>query len=288
MNSTLQRTDIHRPSVINPEDYTFVAFEVVRGAFAGDLEACAYMQTQRRIIREHMERTGGHYSLHAHGGNCMVCGNANAIYTVLFYHADTNTYVRMGEICAEKAQCSFGDTNAFRAAVRNAMAAVAGKRKAEATLVAENLTYAWEVYNASTEARATWKYEEFTISDMVRKLVQYGSLSEKQYDFMRTLIARIPWRAELEAKRAAEKAAAAPCPNGRVKVTGTVLKSEMRDTMYGVTHKMLVKAAEGFMVWCTVPSGMDASRGAQVTFKATLKPSDDDPKFGFGSRPVEC
>lgn len=288
MNST-QRNDIHRPAAINPADYTFVAFEVVRGAFQGDLEACGYMAAQRRIIREHMEKTGGTYSLHAHGGNCMVCGNANAIYTILFYHANTNTYVRMGEICADKVECGYGDINPFRAAVRVALGLAKGKAAAAATLVSEDLSYAWELYTeANQEVRRTWKYEEITITDMVNNLVRYGSLSAKQCNFMRALVARIPARATVEARRAAERAAAAPCPTGRVTITGTILKTECKDTAYGPVWKMLLKAVEGFMVWVSIPTGLAAERGATVTIKATVTPSKDDVKFGFGTRPVVC
>jgi hypothetical protein len=49
---------------------------------------------------------------------------------------------------------------------------------------------------------------------------------------------------------------------------------------------MTIKATEGYIVWVTVPSGMEALRGALVSFKATLTPSDTDPKFAFGKRPM--
>ena len=305
MNST-QRNDEHRPYQINPSDYQFVAYEVVRGVFQGDLGACEYMRKQREIIRQHMGQTGGNYSSHAHGGNCMVCGNANAIYTILFYHAKSNTYIRMGEDCAYKVDCSHGDMNAFRKAVKNALAAVAGKKKAHAFLVAEDLERAWELYtvgcertidpqggysrwsDAAQEARKVWKYEEITLVDMVEKLVKYGSLSEKQVAFMKTLVARMPERERIARERAAEAEAAAECPTGRVVVHGTVLSTKVVESMFGNQVKMLVKDTTGFKVWCTVPDswlGDGPVRGATVRFKVTLKPSTDDPKFGFGSRP---
>lgn len=300
MNNT--RTDEHRPSAIIPEDYTFVAFEVVRGAFQGDLGACEYMLQQREIIREHMARTGGTYSSHAHGGNCMVCGNANAIYTILYYHAKSNSYVRMGEDCAYKVDCSYGDMNAFRRAVKDALQAVAGKRKAEAFLVAENLERAWDIYvkgsefvtdpqtgrrltDAAIEYRRTWKFEEATIADIVGKLVQYGSISEKQTAFVRSLVNRMPEREKIQRQREAEKAAAADCPKGRVTVYGVILKTDTRETAYGLTEKMLVKDTMGFVVWSTIPAKAVVQKGDSIKFTATLEPSKDDPKFGFASRP---
>src|ERR1700678_2644037 len=124
------RTDIHRPSVIDPSDYAFVAFECIK-IEAGDIGACFYQQAQREIIRNHMAHTGGTYSSHSHGGNCRVCGNANAIYTVLFYHEKTNTYVRMGDTCAQKTDMAFSNAefNRFRTAINDAREAQAGKKK---------------------------------------------------------------------------------------------------------------------------------------------------------------
>ena len=128
-----------------------------------------------------------------------------------------------------------------------------------------------------------------TMLEMVGKLIRYGNLSEKQVAFLRTLLDRMARRNVIEAERAVEKAAAAPVPSGRQVVTGEVLKVEVRDTGYGEQLKMLVKASPGFLLWGSVPSGINGvSRGDRVTFSATLQPSDRDPKFGFFSRPTKA
>jgi hypothetical protein len=69
-------------------------------------------------------------------------------------------------------------------------------------------------------------------------------------------------------------------------VHGTVLKGEERESDFGVVTKMTVKSDLGFIVWCTMPSGMSADKGDSVAFKATLTPSDTDTKFAFGKRPT--
>src|SRR3954467_8647095 len=102
----MKRTDTHRPSAIIPSEYTWVAQEVAPIFGLGD---CHFILAERERIRAHMDRTGGTYAGHAHGGNCMVCGNANAIYTILFYHEPTNSYVRMGERCAMKCDMGIDD-----------------------------------------------------------------------------------------------------------------------------------------------------------------------------------
>jgi hypothetical protein len=297
----MTRTDTHRPSAINIEDYEFVAQEYMKTD--GDIIGAAFAQRENReTIRRHMAATGGSYSHHEHGGNCGVCGSVNAIYTVLFYHIPTNTYVRTGQDCAEQIDAGLVPAmRAFRANTQAAREAGRGRAKAETILTDAGLAAAWvefaRDYNThpalitrlGEDGKLAWSglpREEATIREMVGNLVKYGNISPKALDYLRILLGRIENRAEIEAQRAAEKAAAAPCPTGRVVVNGTVVKVEERESAFGLTWKMTVKADEGFLVWCTVPSGLDAKRGEKVTFKATITPSDSDPKFGFGSRPA--
>lgn len=95
--------------------------------------------------------------------------------------------------------------------------------------------------------------------------------------------------AQRTADRAAEDAAAADVPVGRVEVSGVVLTIKWVDGMYRDTQKMLVKADSGFKVWGTVPTSiMEADKGDRVTFTATVEPSKDDPKFGFYKRPAKA
>lgn len=277
-----KRTDIHRPSAIDPTDYDFVGFEHMKIETIGDAIA---NQIQRQRIQEHMARTGGTYSRHAHGGNCMVCGNANAIYTVLFYHEKTNTYVRMGQDCAEKVEADYPAEafKKYRDAILAAEHAKAGKAKAQGVLANEGLTVAWDVYVAKPSG-----YEEGIIIDIVDKLVRYGSLSDKQYAYLRKLLGQIANRAERDAAKKAEHDAAAPCPTGRVRIRGRVLSIKIVQTQFGDVAKMLVKAETGFKVYGSVPAHIQVERGYLVEFDAKVEPSKDDPKFGFYSRPTKA
>lgn len=206
------RNDVHAPSKINPDDYRYVGQEYMRIDGFGD---CVILQEMRRVIREDMARTGGTYSGHEHGGNCMVCGSVNAIYTVLFHHATTNSYVRMGQDCAEK--CEVGNPDAFRTFRESIKAAEfhkAGKAKAKGLLEMAGLSRSWEIYleprkGLSENQRSPW--EESTTADIVGKLVQYGSASDKQYNFLRVLLQKIDGRAAVQAKRDADNANAKDC-----------------------------------------------------------------------------
>src|SRR5882672_4280684 len=94
----MARNDIHRPSQIEHLDYEFVCNEVIKMEGLGD---AIFMMDERKRKAAHFARTGGKYADHEHGGNCHVCGAA-AIYTVLFYHSKSNSYVRTGGDCADK------------------------------------------------------------------------------------------------------------------------------------------------------------------------------------------
>lgn len=277
---TLVRTDVHRPSVIVPTDYSFVAYEHMNVMEAGP----EYVMAMRAIIREHMARTGGTYSSHAHGGNCHICG-AHCIWTALFYHAPSNTYIRTGLDCMDKLDTSLDGTE-FRKRVTHYLERRAGKEKAKGILEAAGAGAAWTIY---AEPGSAEHYEENTITDIVGKLVQYGSVSEKQMAFVKALLGRIEKRAVIAAERAAEREAAKPVPVGRMRIVGKVLMTKWVETEFGTTQKMLVAHADGWKVYGTVPSmlrGGTELKGATVEFTATVEASKDDAKFGFFRRPT--
>jgi hypothetical protein len=325
-----KRNDIHSPKNINPADYVFVGIWTSR--FDGLVIA---IEQERQIISRHMTATGGNFSTHEHGGNCHVCG-AHCIYSAVFYHAQTNVYIRTGMDCAEK--MGMQDETRFkkiRDAATAANKARKGKLKAEGILTAAGLSNAWLTYclrndyaNAAkfmgfskdtpigiisdfalengmeaslilqSIALDAPKQQENIICDIVGKLVQYGSLSEKQMNFLAKLTKEIETRPEIEVKKAeqkaqwqAEKENAIDVPEGRVEIVGTVLKVEVRETDYGTCWKMTVKCDGGYIVWGSVPSGLgddSVLKGKRVKFTATLARSDKDTKFGFFKCPKKA
>lgn len=134
-----------------------------------------------------------------------------------------------------------------------------------------------------------------TLNDLVRNLVKFGNWSEKQESFARSLWERVsndPW-SKLEAQAAerdAERDAASPAPTGRIEVTGEVLhvRDADPDDEWPST-KFLVRTTDGWKLWATVPAAIrDVERGDSVSFTVTVKPSPDDAKFAFGSRPAKA
>lgn len=279
------RTDVHRPSVIVPTDYEFVALENIKIDSLSDCHAVMYY---RDLIKNHMDRTGGTYSKHAHGGTCHVCG-AHCVWTVLFYHAPSNSYIRTGLDCADKLDWAAdnGMVDAFKKNVKSALERKAGKEKAKALLEEAGLIDAWVLYDSDADSVPN-KWEENTIIDIVSSVIRYGKFTEKQEAFVRSLLKKISNREAEEIKRAAEYDAADNLPDfdERASIEGVVAAIRTDETFYGYVTKMMVISDAGWKVWGTLPSSLsDAKKGDRVSFVATVTKSDDDPKFGFFKRP---
>lgn len=265
-----QRTDIHRPSAIRPEDYEFIA--VFPHGVDGPETGYARREASEAFNR-HMEcHPGAKFSGHEHGGFCMVCGNANALTYAVFYHADTNSYVRMGQDCATK--MDMGVENAFRAARTEAEAlrkSTKGKLLAKAKLAEAGLDRAWDIY-AATE-RTGYRYEETTISDIVGKLVRYGSISDAQQGFIVKLLAKLDGRSAADAERAAKNA-----KSQHVGVVGDrhrfvlcvrIVRSWDSMMGYGMTYLHVCEDADGNVIIYKGSKEL-AARGETVTVDATV------------------
>lgn len=279
-----KRTDIHRPSQINPSDYEFVGCEYTKIEFFGEVQV---LRQHHERICEHKKETGAELSTHAHAGNCHICG-AHCLYTCLFYHAKTNSYIRTGFDCAGNLEAN--DPKLFRSikkGVKLAREAKAGRQKAQEALHEAGLDTAWEVYNASN-GRSDDR-DENLITDIVGKMVKYGSLSDKQINFLGSLCHRVNNRDKVAADRAREKAAAKDAPEGRQVVTVKILKYTEVNSAYGFQVKVFAKSVEdGFTVYGTLPTSLyKTERNDVVSFTATFKQADGDTKHAFFSRPTK-
>ena len=279
----MTRTDIHRPSVIDPSEYQFVSFHDHRP------EAAIAAIAEQEAFRAHRARTGGKFSDHDHGGVCHICGNAHALTVARFHHIPSNTYIEVGETCAGKLwdgeRASF---DSFRAKVAAGVEAAAGKAKAQRILTEAGIAAAWGVYQSD------WANdggsEEGIIRDIVGKLVRYGSISDKQVTFLAKLLGQIEGRAARAAEREAEAAAALPIPTfaGRATVEGLIVSRKLVNGFYGNAIKVVIKHVDGWKVYGTEPSSIEAKVGDRIRFDAAIEVSDDDPKFGFFKRPTKA
>ncbi len=257
----MARTDAHRPSAIVPADYDFVTF------YYFDADPTSVNPEGIKEFRAHMDRTGGKYSGHEHGGTCHICG-AHALYTAVFYHRPTNTYIKTGLDCAEKMDMDCGDGDAFRKQIRAALEARAGKRKAEAVLEQNGLGGAWAVYNGPYSDR----FEESTITDIVEKLVKYGSISDKQMSFVGSLLNKINNRVEIAKARAAADAASTHigAVGDRQVFTATVTFVAHFETQFGTMFVNGMKDNSGNVIIYKGSKSL-ADKGQVISFTATVK-----------------
>lgn len=145
------------------------------------------------------------------------------------------------------------------------------------------------------------------LADLGRKFERDAYLSPKQ-------IEAAWWSAErdrqfeirndlMEQQREAENADREPVPvtEGRIQVTGEVVKTDWQENDYGSRKVMVVKDDRGFLLWGSVPDSIyHVEREQRVTFMARVEPSKDqeatdwqperkaDPYFGFFRRPTKA
>ena len=187
-----------------------------------------------------------------------------------FHHRATNTYIVTGMDCAQKME--MGDARVFRdfrSKVRAGLEAAAGKRKAEKTLADAGLSRAWAIYTAADASAHRW--EENTITDIVSKLVRYGSISEKQQAFIGSLLAKIDGRAAVDAQRAAAKALSqhVGTVGERRAFSLTVKAVPSFETAFGTMYVHICRDEAGNTV---IYKGKEiAEKGQTITLKATIK-----------------
>lgn len=125
------------------------------------------------------------------------------------------------------------------------------------------------------------------LREMLGKLNHYGSMSDRAVEFALKLAQ------ELEAAKNApprEEEKHVPAPEGRVQVRGRVVSVKRYEGEFGVSYKMTVKVQEdegSWLVWVSVPSGLEVERGETVEFRATLKRGLDE-HFALGKRPTNA
>jgi hypothetical protein len=294
------RTDAHSPANLKTENYAF------EGAY--DAHPTAYMQfstgqhgqtvvtelpgaRRARELKAMVAASTEHR--HDKDGQCDHCG-AVIRYRAVLRHKPTGQVIEVGEQCLD---------NRFSVATSEFKAMKKAAEEARAQHRIKNAVEAWVEANpdlsflASEEATRERAPENRFVQDVARKLRSYGELSERQVTAVRNSLTKdaefTAKRAQWAAERAAEDAAQphAPCPTGRMDVSGKVLTVREPDRSARFpAWKMLVLDDRGFKVWGTVPNalftyGVAPGRGDRVAFTAEVQQSDRDPEFGFYSRP---
>jgi hypothetical protein len=264
---------------------------------AGSLQAGALIELSRTTAFAHKTRTGASFSEFRPKDRCHLCGKA-VVYAFLYCNTRTNSYFLVGNECLPRLIGSNAGTLDFFLLQLEQHNHILGRKQMALTyLSSHGLRPAWDIYVTMAKAPVTFsdskgatRYEESTIDSIVAKLVQFGSISDKQVAFLRSLLAKISTRASRQAEqdeeREQEKASSLPAPTGRVSVKGEIVSCKTQQSAYGAQLKILVKAEGGYKVWMTAPRSLHIERGAQIACTVTLAPTQNDPSFAYGTHPV--
>lgn len=274
---------IHNPSQFKPEDYAVVDYfdnKPPEYHFGMTIE-------QFRLLREDFERDLLFLFPERQCHKCVHCGNGNIRYVVAVDHAPTGARVCFGCDCV--ARLGFTNQNDFKLAQIKSRAEAGHARMKIHALRTEFLATRPELAAVVEQRNVNRENFSLFVNDVLAKLDQYGSLSERQVECVFQSIKRdAEWATRRQAEKESPPVTAAP--EGRVAVEGIVLsvKSQPNPFNYygGETYKMLLKLSCGNKVWLSIPSSQNVNiKGASVKVTATFERSKDDQHFAFGKRP---
>lgn len=301
----MTRTDIHRPTTVEPTDYTFVdAYEL--SDREGNTDLRHFTKDVDTLLARGL-RIADHLDQSYWAGVCGTCGQRGLTYVALMIHKTTGEFMVVGSTCISTT------FESARLSLDAKQAAAAQARKEAKLLKAFNAAVAAEPVLAAAVAKLEqlhaiegfqWRKNEHTLKEIVTACRRYGNgLSERQTPYVASLITWIDESiarvAKWAAEREAQQASASDAPTGRVVVTGKVIKAEWREGVMGNdTMKITVLTDAGYMVWCSLPSDFKYTddmytqpkdiKGKRIQMTVTLTPSEKDPKFAFGKIPKKA
>lgn len=265
------RTDIHRPSAIQPENYTYIdSMDTEWGLGPADKGPGGLYET--------IERAENSTADHSDSINrCDHCG-AHLRYICFWEHIPSGEVITTGETCAHETmdvpnrlildQKRLRETAAARRAAIREREEVRVRREETAKL-----------YPQAAEILDDYQGENYFIQDVARRYGKNGYLSKAQADRVVEVFEKDQQPKVEEVKN--------PVPTGKVRVEGEVVSIKLQENDFGSRLVMVVKG-DGWAVWGTVPSKIDdVVRGDKVAFNATVTASDRDESFGFYKRPTK-
>lgn len=205
-------------------------------------------------------------------GKCQCC-NRRISWICHGVYKPTNTPFVMGRQCAKSMQAAGYD----KVSMNQKRMADKVKRKRKALKFIEGLS------ESDREILEWMKTAKNRIAkDMSAKLERFGSLSEKQIAFAHKL-------REQETAREQELQNANPIIEGRQVIVGEIVSVKCRDDGYNQSWKATIKDEQGNLFWGTLPSAIKTEcKGERIELTGTVRPSDNDPHFGFYSRPSKA
>lgn len=270
--ATTGRTDVHRPSVFQPEDYDF--------SHCGTYSSDDFLADVRRDAAQMMKiRRSEGWKADYESGRCSHCGTAITHYAIML-HVPSHTMIQIGETCLngrfEMATAEFQNWRKMRAGNR---AKAAKAEKLEAFLAA----------NPRMRALLDYDGDNDFLSSLAEKLTSYAELSDRQVEAAEKALTRDRERAEARAAEAAATAHLAPLTAGKRTITGTLIHTKWQDSPFGYgasgSLKGLIQDDEGYKFWGTIPTAFQGDKGDTISITATIEPKEGEPTFAFYKRP---
>lgn len=288
-------------SGFNPEEFEFVAFfDISAPAYQIEYDWIdgVYPTNPRTVmdgdgnpVLSHTGKCTEMIKAEGYGefeGRCQHCGQPIR-YCCIYRNIPNDELIVVGTVCAdermgltlnefeikrEKARIKVEETRAWNAENNSSWLTEDDSRQGLIDFMIEN-----------RKGSAEHGHYGF-FHDLILYFGRHGRLTEAQERAARKSRERIEERVAKEADRLAN---AIPVPEGNgLQITGEVISVKDKESMYGITTKITVEAAEGYRVWGTAPSALlyeDVQPGDTVEFVANVTRSDRDEYFGFFKRP---
>ena len=289
----MARSDVHSIKNLDP-----TAYEYVGTIYDGPIPFGCNGPDFRRAVEDPRARELSRWSWadgnYRNKGTCDHCG-ACFHYGAVFVHTN-------GDAIVVGHQCAAGD---FQYPTRAAYELKITKERAGTQRMAAK----GRKLIADAGLAEDIETDHYIVRDIKARALRKGKLSDKQIELVRKLAAEAR---EHMARREAEKALAKPVKEGKgLTVTGTIISAKYQDGPYGSVPKILVRTDYGAKLWGTLPASIDSAirdehmalvragnapdcgvfrmlRGRAVQFMASVFVSQDDPCFGFFSRPRQA
>lgn len=276
------RTDIHRKGAIIPADYQYIMSYSLSttqdGWHVPSFNVNCVLDTNHAV----QNHTGDccligmygdstkKFAKHGSTGKCTICGAAY-IYGDVWQHIPTGEYIHVGHDCADKMEhciSRVGFTNKREQFVNLSI------RKMRLEKFLEEFPDMVLVFSVADR--------NSIIADMRAKVMEWGSLSEKQIAFAKKLADAIlnPASTEDEPEPLLLK-------DGRGEYTGHFVAFKSSEGPYGYVMKgLFIVEQDGKQakIWMTVPSGYGDEKNVEATIVVALS-KGDKAGFYFGNRP---
>lgn len=298
------RTDVHAPASADFDPALYTCYGCYDGrpepfAFLGGFDPLREYRDQLKSLVERGYKCGR--------GCKSVCGHCGAgiRYFALLVRDDVKQFIHVGEQCLDNRFSveTAADFQALRKASK--LNRERADRDGRIEALRQNPAIA-RLIDGGSDVDAS----EF-LSDVRRRAVETGRLSDPQIAAVERAFKRNDerierqqrWEAERRAEAQRLAAAGVAAPEGRVEVTGTVLSAKEHQSQFGTAIKIVVQADDGWKVWTTAPSSLfsqvdvdttvieevrEAIVGKKIKFTAALTRSDSDAAFAFGKRPTKA